>query len=365
MRKELAFLYTMLAVSMVFFAAMPMTTHPSLHLMVLAVLSVTIGCKHHLLLSRDTKTADGKVSVQRAEQEGVSEDDAYWFPITGSCVLFGAFLVFKFLAKEWVKYLLMLFITFLCIGGLGTNFEQIVHLFSRVGSTIIMDLPYIGTISYLELPCFTLSLCIGVAYALTRHWALNNLMGVSFCVMGMKLMNLNSYKAGAIMFVGLFLYDIFWVFGSKSVFGDNVMVTVATGLNAPIKLMFPREGNATETAAGEMKFSMLGLGDIVVPGLFINVLVRLDAHLGKGRKYFNSAIVAYVLSLVTTVAVMTVFKAAQPALLYIVPFLFASSLAVAVVNGEFTTLIGFKCEDEDEDKGREGVQQAADNKKID
>ena len=37
----------------------------------------------------------------------------------------------------------------------------------------------------------------------------------------------NAIQAGAIMMMGLFLYDIFWVFGSKPVFGSNVMVTVA------------------------------------------------------------------------------------------------------------------------------------------
>ena len=48
------------------------------------------------------------------------------------------------------------------------------------------------------------------------------------------------------MFVGLFLYDVFWVFGSKSVFGDNVMVTVAKGLNAPIKVGLNAESNPIE-----------------------------------------------------------------------------------------------------------------------
>jgi len=362
MRKELVLLYSVLAASMGFFSAMPTMAHPNVHLLVVAVLSVTIGCKHHVLLSRDTKTADGRVSVQRVEQESINENEAYWFPIKGSCVLLGAFLMFKFVAKEWLKYLLMLFITFLCVGGLGTNFEQIVLLVSRTGGATFMDIPFIGPLSYLELPCFMLASGIGMAYVMTQHWALNNLMGVSFCLFGMKLMNLNSYKVGVIMFVGLFVYDVFWVFGSKSVFGANVMVTVAKGLDAPIKLMFPREGNATQIAEGKMQFSMLGLGDIVVPGLFINILVRLDAHLGGGRKYFNSAIVAYTLSLVTTVAVMVMFEAAQPALLYIVPFLLASSLAVAVAYGEFATLIGFECEEEEQ--VQEG-EKAVNDKKAD
>lgn len=41
---------------------------------------------------------------------------------------------------------------------------------------------------------------------------------------------------GAVLLSGLFVYDIFWVFGTP------VMVTVAKSLDAPIKLLFPRAG---------------------------------------------------------------------------------------------------------------------------
>ena len=90
---------------------------------------------------------------------------------------------------------------------------------------------------------------------------------------------------------GLFLYDIFWVFGSQPVFGSNVMVSVAKyapfaacwracarrlsglqrdsrgslarcrGIQAPIKLLIPRLDGA-----GNVVYGILGLGDIVVPG---------------------------------------------------------------------------------------------------
>jgi hypothetical protein len=36
-----------------------------------------------------------------------------------------------------------------------------------------------------------------------------------------------SFATAAAMLCGLLLYDVFWVFGSSHVFGDNVMVTVS------------------------------------------------------------------------------------------------------------------------------------------
>ncbi|MGA0328181.1 MAG: hypothetical protein ACO3OK_14375, partial [Limisphaerales bacterium] len=71
------------------------------------------------------------------------------------------------------------------------------------------------------------------------NWVVNNVFGVSFCLLGMKHVNISTYKTGAIMLGGLFFYDVFWVFLSKPLIGSNVMVTVAKGVKAPIKLMFP------------------------------------------------------------------------------------------------------------------------------
>ena len=47
------------------------------------------------------------------------------------------------------------------------------------------------------------------------------------------------------------------------------MVTVAKNINAPIKLIFPRPAEME-------KPSMLGLGDIVLPGIYIALLLRYD-----------------------------------------------------------------------------------------
>merc|ERR1712060_1023796 len=167
---------------------------------------------------------------------------------------------------------------------------------------------------------------------------------------------LNSYKTGAIMLVGLFFYDIFWVFGSKSVFGSNVMVSVAKGVEAPIKLMFPRSLGG----CGTLLHSMLRLGDIVVPGIFIAFLAKWDAvRIGEGKSnsfvYLNGTMVAYVLSLITTVSVMLFFNAAQPALLYIVPYVLIASLVVAVSRGEFKDLWNYVItEDEEPSEAEKG-----------
>lgn len=124
---------------------------------------------------------------------------------------------------------------------------------------------------------------------------------------------------------------------------------VAKGLKAPIMIMFPKDilhdpnGPAT----------MLGLGDIVIPGIYIALCLRFDlsehhrthpnATYRKGffrfeKPYFSAAIVAYIIGLSTTIFVMHAFQAAQPALLYLSPACIGSTLITACYRHELKDL---------------------------
>jgi len=78
-------------------------------------------------------------------------------------------------------------------------------------------------------------------------------------------MFLGNFKNGYMLLVLLFFYDIFFVFGT------DVMLTVAKGIDAPIKLQFPKDYSEEKP-----KYSILGLGDIVIPGVFVSLCLRFD-----------------------------------------------------------------------------------------
>jgi len=54
-----------------------------------------------------------------------------------------------------------------------------------------------------------------------------------------QLLGLRSFRAAAALLAGLLAYDVFWVFGSPRVLGDNVMLAVATSdaLVGPFSLL--------------------------------------------------------------------------------------------------------------------------------
>merc|ERR1711920_292304 len=96
----------------------------------------------------------------------------------------------------------------------------------------------------------------------------------------------------------------------------------------------------------------------VVPGIFIAFLAKWDAvKMGEGKSdsfvYLNTVMVAYVLSLITTVAIMLFFNAAQPALLYIVPYVLIASLVVALARGEFKELWNYVISEDEEPSAAE------------
>ena len=106
-----------------------------------------------------------------------------------------------------------------------------------------------------------LSVAICALYVITHHFTTNNVIGVLFCIFAIQNMFLGSFKIGMGLLVGLFFYDIFWVFGT------DVMITVAKNIDGPIKLLFPK----TLPVNSNEDLSLLGLGDIVIPGIFISL----------------------------------------------------------------------------------------------
>ena len=134
---------------------------------------------------------------------------------------------------------------------------------------------------------FALSAALGVWYLLKKHWIANNIFGLAFAINGVELLHLNNVATGCILLGGLFFYDIFWVFGT------NVMVTVAKSFEAPIKLVFPQD--LLENGLGATNMAMLGLGDIVIPGIFVALLLRYDHSLKRGSNfYFWTCFLAYI-----------------------------------------------------------------------
>ncbi|CAD6206512.1 unnamed protein product [Miscanthus lutarioriparius] len=270
-------------------APLVVNVNPNVNVVLTACLTVYVGCYRSVKPTPPSET--------------MSKEHAMRFPLVGSAMLLSLFLLFKFLSKDLVNAVLTAYFFILGIVALAI-FMDIEASISPSEIDLLQDFNYNGchalsvefTKSQIVASIPGFFFCLW--YASKKHWLANNVLGLAFCIQGIEMLSLGSFKTGAILLGGLFVYDIFWVFFTP------VMVSVAKSFDAPIKLLFP-------TADAARPFSMLGLGDIVIPGIFVALALRFDVSRGIKNRYFNSAFLGYAVGMTVTIIVMNWFQAAQ------------------------------------------------------
>ncbi|KAI8624883.1 signal peptide peptidase-domain-containing protein [Xylariaceae sp. FL1651] len=393
--------------------------------------------------------------------QGLLPSDAIMFPILAGTVLIGLYYLIKWLEDpDILNKILRFYFSFMSLASLGKLFADGLHLLTgfifpsvwtaKDGKLYHIDsmrkgqwhtkgeskdqvwddtkkLPLPGRLSELKLSDTTAKLLWEVRHLLLEQWTvrlvvhgimnekikvrfndifgvilavganmvyytiestfLSNVMGYAFSYAGIILMSPTTFTTGTSVLFGLFFYDIIMVFYTP------YMVTVATKLDAPVKLVFQ----------GPTRASMLGLGDIVIPGMFIGLCLRFDHYMYYYRQqklievelktedessgqlvlnkemqrmvvkpdyinpqgqwgdrfwgtklskilspdatpalkasafpkpYFHAAMVGYLLAMVATLAMLLTFNHAQPALLYLVPGVVMAVWATGAVRGE-------------------------------
>lgn len=91
--------------------------------------------------------------------------------------------------------------------------------------------PCPGACKWATVETATLAGAVGalfLAWLATDGWALNDVIAGCTAVTMIAVLRLPSLRVATILLSGLFFYDVFWVFVSPYIFGDNVMVAAAT-----------------------------------------------------------------------------------------------------------------------------------------
>ena len=313
----------------------------------------------------DEKPADGQ---QQQTIETVTTKDALQFPLYAGGMLLGLYCIIKFFGKDAVNYLLLVYIA---IGG-ATGMKALLQSLTGNALQSVEDIRVFSfkfkdwidlQVSALDLVGLVMSVTSVAFYVWSKSWIYNNILAVVFCVHALQFIFLGNFKTGALLLTLLFFYDIFFVFGT------DVMITVAKNVDAPIKLQVPRD-----LTTSPPQYSILGLGDIVIPGIFMSLCLRFDVlkalslnklealidgeRKGKGedgqtieyivtegnkapKHYYMAVVVGYLIAIITTVVIMFVFNHGQPALLYLVPGCIMAVAVTALVKGEMVLVLEF------------------------
>jgi signal peptide peptidase-like protein 2B len=262
-------------------------------------------------------------------------------------------------------------------------------------------LSFFGPVSPIDVIAILLAYGVGATWlwigftvphpgTVTFYWLIQDIFGLCMCMLFLETIKLNAIKVGAILLIVAFFYDIFFVFVTPLLtkHGESIMVNVATsggppkadpswcekyphdvdckgGDPLPMLFSVPRIGDYQGGS------SMLGLGDIVLPGLLLSFASRYDESKrlmgmisgGSGRVVMNSAcqasprcflcswctccigtgyfgpvMVAYAVGLAMANIAVYVMEMGQPALLYLVPCCLGTMVYMGKKAGELSDL---------------------------
>ncbi|XP_019232716.1 PREDICTED: signal peptide peptidase-like 5 [Nicotiana attenuata] len=295
------------------------------------------------LWKRFTRSKDDDVVAKEDDDDEILHITA-WTAI-GFVISASTFLVLLyFFMSTWFVWLLIILF---CIGGIEGLHNCIVSLIlskCRSCGKKTLNLPLLGEVTILSLVVLLLCVAFAIFWAVNRKesysWIGQDILGIALMITVLQLAQLPNIKVATVLLCCAFVYDIFWVFLSPTIFHDSVMISVAKGKKAggesiPMLLRVPK---LTDPYNG---FDMLGFGDILFPGLLICFTYRFDEARKKGvlNGYFLWLMIGYGTGLCFTYLGLYLMKGhGQPALLYLVPCTLGTCVVLGLVRRELKDL---------------------------
>mmetsp|Transcript_10880 Transcript_10880/g.27997 ORF Transcript_10880/g.27997 Transcript_10880/m.27997 type:complete len:382 (-) Transcript_10880:146-1291(-) len=316
----------------------------------------------------------GAMSGPKDEQDApvtLTARKAAIFPVVGSFMLLLLYLFF-----DKIQFLYLVFNA--VIAGICLEMVLRSQFAPMIGPPIPkgLHMPFVGVVHTAAALSSAAAFVVTFLWVLSDHWILLDILGAALCTFMLAAIRLPNLKVAAMLFVGLLAYDVFWVFFSARMFETNVMVNVATKhgvnpvqsiastlslpmakglpqLSIPAKIMFPSSERPGD-------FSMLGLGDIVLPGILVAHNLRYDnlktmphrsmtptspimghsepSAVPRRRTYFVHAVCGYVVGLFVAVLCSEKYAMAQPALIYLLPMTLGPTVVLAISRGDLGDL---------------------------
>ncbi|KAI5647256.1 hypothetical protein M9H77_33261 [Catharanthus roseus] len=315
--------------------------------------------EHEKLLKDGSDEYLNMIATRPSGVVDINTTSAVLFVVVASCFLI---MLYKLMSFWFIEILVVLF----CIGGIEglqtclvallswyvfcLSFNPFSFLWSNSQCYAILDtgkvvgwfqhaaqsfvkVPFLGALSYLTLAVSPFCIAFAVVWAVFRRvsfaWIGQDILGIALIITVLQIIQVPNLKVGTVLLSCAFLYDIFWVFVSKWWFKESVMIVVARGDKSgedgiPMLLKIPR---MFDPWGG---YSVIGFGDIILPGLVVAFSLRSDNGGYVVPSQDENFITSFVLAglLITYVALNLMDGHGQPALLYIVPFTLGNEICL-------------------------------------
>lgn len=316
--------------------------------------------------------------------------DALFLPVIGSVILYGIYLALNKAPQHYVDQAIQVLTSVLSCAvfshtailvlrnRLPTKCIQAIEKYKFSFSKRDQKLCHLN-VTVVHLLVTAISIGLVFAYTVNQHWVIGDIFAISLAISCIATLTVDSFVTGFFLLSGMLAYDVFWLFGT------DIMLRISNALSyAPSNIVWPRNINTyvfDKLLKSSQYFTSFGLGDIIVPGIFIAYCLRFDRlnswkHLSHKRgsdfdavdfpkPYFTAAMIAYGLSAGTSIYLVHFTKKTQSALLFIAPALIVSTIITAIARNEicqvascdgilktFNKLSSFSADEEDEEEER-------------
>lgn len=309
-----------------------------------AILLTATGCVYVGSLRSESLSL-----LMRGEDEEIAcigRKEAVKLPLFASICVLGCYFLVTTRWKAWVQIAALWYFAFLGVLSLkfyiSSAFQPVLSAVFKAQYRTTWKLPFAKPLfivfTWGDVCSYCLALILGLFYYQTKHWLLNNLIALVFSVHAIETTSVGSFSTATVLLSALSVYDVLWVLGTA------VMTTVVRELDVPIRLLFPKVQGDVWTA----DFALLGLGDVIFPGLVVALAYRLDCFIAckkekKGiPKYFVAGLIGYFAGISGSFVAMWTLNTPQPAILYIAPAIAICLFLVACGSGEAKAIQTYK-----------------------
>lgn len=296
------------------------------------------------------------VDNEKASTSSGAQEEQMEFTVCMVVIWFVFICVVILLLYFLYAYMVYFFIVMFCLAGSHSLYQCLLPIWSHL-VPLSYDIPVnrlpcikskVKLRSFLlYMPCLTL----GIFWAIERHskyaWTIQDLLGSTFCIFFIHNLRLPNLKVIGVLLLLLLVYDVFFVFITPyfTKDGDSIMESVATGGSShskeslPMVFLVPILGNSPIMKCRERSYSLLGFGDVIIPGLLIAYNAIFDVKTGTRMVYFLSSSAGYLVGMIICMISLVYMNSGQPALLYLVPCTLLTTIAVALIRKELRVLI--------------------------
>ncbi|XP_046580759.1 signal peptide peptidase-like 2B [Haliotis rubra] len=326
------------------------------------------GTTRYALAERKSHRRKGSVDSSRPEDKQDEEQpETLSISVCVVVVLFVVICTMIVLLYFFYDYLVYGVIGLFCLAGavglyscLQPLWERVIRSDCRIPPNrvpVCSEQPEIRNI-VLGLLCLGVSIFWAVERKASYAWIIQDILGMAFSVNMLKTIRLPNFMACTVLLVLLFFYDIFFVFITPyfTKNGSSIMVDVATGGKShsgeqlPMVFKVPRFLTPPDAVCYSSPYSLLGFGDVIVPGLLISFNHGFDLIVKSRRIYFIASTIAYAVGLILTYVALALMKTGQPALLYLVPCTLLTTAVIGCKRGELRFLwTGKECPKKNDD----------------